>query len=129
MRFMPLLSHPLPPPSAPLQFFHDMGLIGNLLLTQAVHTALYFLSPLAFIQRPASYLRAASDCRAGQGASPNFGFHLMATRPTDEELRGLDLSHLKSIVCGAEPIAADVVRAFAARFRPYGFDPAVFDPA
>ncbi len=39
-----------------------------------------------------------------------------------EDLAGLDLSRWRVALDGAEPVAADVLRRFAERFAPFGFD-------
>nr|BFE74709.1 hypothetical protein GCM10020092_080100 [Actinoplanes digitatis] len=44
--------------------YHDMGLIGGLLLPAYRGYPVTFMSPLAFLKRPARWLRAVSDFRA-----------------------------------------------------------------
>src|SRR5262249_42047155 len=54
--------------------------------------------------------------------APNFAFGLCAKRIRDEELEGADLSCLRVVVNGAEPIAPVVLRRFSERFSRFGFD-------
>jgi acyl-CoA synthetase (AMP-forming)/AMP-acid ligase II len=73
------------------------------------------------VARPALWLRAISRYRATVSAAPNFAYALATTRITDDELEGVDLSSWRVALDGAEPISAAVLRAFAARFAPWGF--------
>ena len=56
-----------------------------------------------------------------RSASRNFGFDLCLRRIKDRDLEGLDLSPWRTAGCGAEPIHAQTLEAFAARFAPVGF--------
>jgi len=47
----------------------------------------------------------------------------------DRDLEGLDLSHVRVAGCGAEPIQADTLRAFADRFSRIGFSEKAFVPS
>jgi len=60
--------------------------------------------------------------------APNFAFELCADRILPEQAHGLDLSTLKVMFCGAEPIRATALRAFETRFATAGFDPQSFYP-
>ena len=44
-------------------------------------------------------------------------------------MHGLDLASLRQLIVGAEPIRADVLRAFAQAAEPYGFDATAISPA
>ena len=46
----------------------------------------------------------------------------------DADLRGLDLSALKLVANGAEPVSVGTLRRFTERFRPYGFRPEAMAP-
>jgi acyl-CoA synthetase (AMP-forming)/AMP-acid ligase II len=106
--------------------YHDMGLIGGLL--QPVHAGLHCLmmSPLAVIKRPARWLEAMSKHRATVTGGPNFGYDLCVRRIDDELCDDLDLSAWRVAFNGAEPIRAETVRAFSAKFERCGFDPNAF---
>ena len=47
---------------------------------------------------------------------------------TPEDCEGLDLSTWKLAFNGAEPVREDVMRQFAEKFEPYGFDYKSFYP-
>jgi fatty-acyl-CoA synthase len=105
-----------------LPLYHDMGLIGCLLL--AVHRPgpLTLLGPEVFLGRPALWLRAIARHKATISVAPNFAYGLCLRRIKDEEVRGLDLSSWHLALNGAEPVAPQVLRKFAERFAANGFD-------
>jgi acyl-CoA synthetase (AMP-forming)/AMP-acid ligase II len=77
------------------------------------------LTPQAFIKRPAEWLRAISQHRATVSFAPNFAYDLCVRRVG--ETAGLDLSTWRVAGCGAEPVHAATLAAFAAKFAPAGF--------
>ena len=111
-----------------LPLYHDMGLIGCLLLAVVHPGPLTLLGPETFLARPALWLRAISRKRATISVAPNFAYGLCARRVRDEDLRGVDLSSWRFALNGAEPVAPAVLRRFAERFAPWGFDARAFMP-
>ncbi|AKJ68191.1 1-acylglycerol-3-phosphate O-acyltransferase [Pandoraea thiooxydans] len=105
-----------------LPLYHDMGLIGAWFAPMYYGLPLVVTSPMTFLARPASWLRLIDQYRGTMTTAPNFAYERCARRLKDDELRGLDLSSLRFAVCGAEPVSPDTMRAFAARFKPCGFD-------
>lgn len=108
--------------------YHDMGLIGNLLhpITLGVSTVL--MSPFAFIKRPYLWLAGISRFAITTTGGPNFAFDLCVDRVSEEQKQGLDLSSLRLLYNGAEPLRAATFHRFAAAFAPCGFNPAAFYP-
>ena len=104
-----------------LPLYHDMGLIGCWLGALYFGIPIAILSPLAFLTRPARWLRAIHRHRATISASPNFGFDLCARRIADEELSGLDLSSWRLAMNGAEPVSPATIERFTRRFNSCGF--------
>jgi acyl-CoA synthetase (AMP-forming)/AMP-acid ligase II len=104
-----------------LPLYHDMGLIGCLLLAVARPGPLTLIPPEVFLARPALWLRAISKKRATLSVAPNFAYGLCARRIRDDELRGVDLSSWRFALNGAEPVAPAVLRRFVERFSPHGF--------
>jgi 1-acyl-sn-glycerol-3-phosphate acyltransferase len=111
-----------------LPLYHDMGLIGAWLGALCIGFPLVVMSPLSFLARPARWLRAISDHRATLSASPNFGFELCARKARDEDLEGVDLSRLRLLFNGAEPVSADTLEHFTSRFAAYGLRPEAIAP-
>lgn len=104
-----------------LPLYHDMGLIGAWLGSLYFAAPLFVMSPLSFLARPANWLWAIHRFRATLSAAPNFGFELCVNKIDEASLKGLDLSSLRMVANGAEPVSAYTLRRFCEKFRRYGF--------
>jgi len=118
-----------------LPFFHDMGLITALLSPVLGHN-FTFMTPAAFVRRPGRWIREmarkpedAPDCEVFTVA-PNFAFEHAAVRgvPKDGE-PPLDLSNVKGILNGSEPVSPSSVRKFLDAFAPYGLRETAVKPS
>lgn len=109
--------------------YHDMGLILNVLQTLYVGTLCVLMAPVSFMQRPLNWLRAISDYRAEFATAPNFAFDLCVDRFRPDQMAGIDLSHWKIALNGAEPVRAETMERFTKIFAPYGFAPDACSPA
>ncbi|MBI5533993.1 MAG: fatty acyl-AMP ligase [Deltaproteobacteria bacterium] len=108
--------------------YHDMGLVGHV-FTPIVCGAHQVLLPTShFLVRPACWLRLLSRVKATQTTSPNTGYSMCVHRVPREQRAGLDLSHLRQALVGAEPVLPDTLDAFAQAFEPAGFSPTAFRP-
>ncbi len=81
------------------------------------------MSPLSFLARPQSWLWASHRYRATVSAAPNFAFELCLKQIDDADLEGLDLSSLRYVANGAEPVSIHTLRRFTERFGRFGFSP------
>ncbi|MBC7544102.1 MAG: fatty acyl-AMP ligase [Candidatus Sericytochromatia bacterium] len=104
-----------------LPLYHDMGLIGGLLMPLCCSGTMVLLSPQSFLFDPKRWLWAIHNYRATISTAPNFAYQMLATRLSDVELAGLDLSCWRLALSGAEPVVPGTLAAFHARFAPYGF--------
>lgn len=104
-----------------LPLYHDMGLIGAWFVPIFTGVRLVVMSPLAFLSRPERWLRAIQRHRATISPAPNFAYELCVRKIADKDLQGLDLSSWRAATNGAEPVRAETLERFAARFAPYGF--------
>jgi len=111
-----------------LPLYHDMGLIGAWLGSLYYGASLVIMSPLAFLADPARWLRTIHRHGATLSAAPNFAFELCLKNIQDEDVEGLDLSSLRMLLNGAEPVSPKTVARFTERFLPYGFRPEAFAP-
>jgi len=112
-----------------IPFYHDMGLVLNVLETFYLGALNVVLSPTSFVQRPLTWLRAISKYRAEVSSAPNFAFDLCVSRFRPDQMEGVDLSCWKLAFNAAEPVRAATIEQFAAKFAPYGFDPRTMYPA
>ena len=116
-----------------LPFFHDMGLIA-VMLTPMIGHYCAFMTPAAFVRRPIRWMRELArkpgDAGETYSVAPNFAFDHAAARglPKDGE-PPLDLSNVKAVLNGSEPISASTVRKFNEAFGPYGFRPQAIKPS
>ncbi len=104
-----------------LPLYHDMGLIGAWMVPLYSGNPVAIMSPLAFLSRPERWLWAIHRHRATMSPAPNFAYELCLRRIADADLQGLDLSCWRAALNGAEPVRADTMERFAARFASYGF--------
>lgn len=104
-----------------LPLYHDMGLIGAWLGSLYHAMPLVLMSPLTFLARPASWLRAISEYRGTLSAAPNFAYELVARKLPEAELDGLDLWSWRLAFNGAEPVIPATLEAFAQRLGGVGF--------
>jgi fatty acid CoA ligase FadD32 len=116
-----------------LPFFHDMGLITTLIST-VVGYRFTFMTPAAFVRRPSRWIRelARKEGDIGQtiSAAPNFAFEHAALRGLPKEGEPpLDLSNVKAILNGSEPVSAASLRKFNEAFGPYGFREEAIKPS
>jgi acyl-CoA synthetase (AMP-forming)/AMP-acid ligase II len=108
---------------------HDMGLVGMALAPVYSARTAVLLPPPMFVKRPAEWLRAISRHRGTISFAPNFAYDLCVRRIKERELMDLDLSSWRAAGCGAEPIHAPTLEAFAAKFAPAGFRATSFLPS
>jgi acyl-CoA synthetase (AMP-forming)/AMP-acid ligase II len=109
--------------------YHDMGLILCILQSLYVGALCVLMTPVSFLQRPLSWLRAIHEYRAEVAGGPNFAFDLCVKRYRPEEMQGVDLSRWKLAYNGAEPVRAETIERFAAIFAPHGFAANTAHPA
>ncbi|HEX8282700.1 MAG TPA: fatty acyl-AMP ligase [Pyrinomonadaceae bacterium] len=108
--------------------YHDMGLIGQILMPMYAGAWMALMPPGAFLQRPFRWLEAVSNYRATHSGAPNFAYDLCVRKVTEEQRETLDLSHWRVAFNGAEPITAATLDSFAETFAPCGFRRRAFYP-
>ncbi|MFL6683597.1 condensation domain-containing protein, partial [Paraburkholderia graminis] len=106
-----------------LPLYHDMGLIGSVLMPVLCGFQVTLISPLHFLERPARWLAGIARERATVTGGPDFAYRLCTDRVRDAQLAGLDLSSLRVAFCGSEPIRQTTLDGFATRFSAHGLDP------
>jgi len=97
---------------------HDMGLIGFHLFMFANRIQTHLMPTELFIRRPLLWLQFAARHRATITCSPNFGYKHYLKVLGDRSIDGLDLSSVRLIFNGAEPISVDLCEEFLARMEP-----------
>lgn len=109
-----------------LPFYHDMGLVGLVLVPVATQVSVDYLDTRDFAMRPRQWLKLMSDTQATISFSPSFGYELCARRLRPGEASRYDLSRWRVAGIGAEMIRSETLVHFAEALRPAGFDSRAF---
>ncbi len=107
-----------------LPFFHDMGLIGNIMQPLYIGGCSVLMSPTDFLQNPHKWLQLISMHAADTSGAPNFAYDYCVSRISEEQAEGLDLSSWAVAYNGSEMIRPATMQRFCRRFAPQGFRPA-----
>jgi acyl-CoA synthetase (AMP-forming)/AMP-acid ligase II/acyl carrier protein len=97
---------------------HDMGLIGFHLVMFMNRVHAHVMPTELFIRRPLLWLTFAARVRASILCSPNFGYKHYLKVLGERAVEGLDLSAVRFIFNGAEPISVELCDEFLARLVP-----------
>lgn len=108
-----------------LPLFHDMGLILGIGAPMAGGMEAVLMDPLAFLERPARWLRALSASPGAISAAPNFAYAYCASRVTEAEKAYLELSRVVSLINGSEPVRPATIAKFHDAFAACGLRPEV----
>ena len=111
-----------------LPTYHDMGLIGGIIVPVYGAVPIVSMSPAAFLRNPLVWLEAISRHKAAVSGGPNFAYDLCVRKISDEARAKLDLSSWRLAFVGAEPVHAGTLERFAERFGPCGFRAGSFYP-
>ena len=111
-----------------LPTYHDMGLVGGVMVPVFAGATSILFSPTEFLQKPITWLAAISKYRITISGGPNFAYDLCVRKITDEQRATLDLSSWALAFVGAEPVVPATLERFAAAFAPCGFKPSAFYP-
>ena len=99
---------------------HDMGLIGFHLTMLACSMNQYLMPTDLFSRRPLLWLQKASEAKASILCSPNFGYKHYLKALGDKKPDNLQLSSVRLMYNGAEPISIPLCFDFLQRLAPYG---------
>lgn len=118
-------AHLKAPPNATmvswLPFYHDMGLVLGVCAPILSGYRGELMSPVAFLERPARWVRSLAANPSSWSAAPNFAFDLAARKTSDRDLAGLDLGGVLGIISGAERVEAATLHRFVDRFAHFNF--------
>lgn len=112
-----------------LPLHHDMGLFLLLTIGLLTGAGIVLMRPTDFLRRPGEYFRMLSHYGVTVTAAPDFAFELACRVLTDEALDGIDLSRLRILLNGSEPVNAATMARFAERFARTGLRLEALAPA
>ncbi|MFZ5988511.1 MAG: SDR family NAD(P)-dependent oxidoreductase [Bacillota bacterium] len=99
---------------------HDMGMIGFHLLPLALDVNQCIMPTALFIRRPTLWLKKASEHKSTVISSPNFGYGYFLNYFNPETAKDWDLSNIRIIFNGAEPISVELCDKFLDHLKEYG---------
>ncbi|PSL44992.1 amino acid adenylation domain-containing protein [Chitinophaga niastensis] len=102
---------------------HDMGLIGFHLYPMIVGAVQCLMPADLFIRNPLLWMQKASEHKATIICSPNFGYKYFLNHFTAEKGKDWDLSSVRIILNGAEPVSATICRDFMQSLENSGLHP------
>jgi acyl-CoA synthetase (AMP-forming)/AMP-acid ligase II/aryl carrier-like protein len=107
---------------------HDMGLIGFHLMMFANGVHQHLMPTDLFVRRPLLWTDVAARKRVTITCSPNFGYRHFLKVLGDRSADHWDLSSVRLIFNGAEPISAELCEEFLTRLAPAKLDPKAMFP-
>ncbi|MBA2582913.1 MAG: amino acid adenylation domain-containing protein, partial [Bacteroidetes bacterium] len=91
---------------------HDMGLIGFHLTPLFKGIDQILMPTNLFVRQPALWLKKVHEHKATFLASPNFGYKHFLSYYKEDQIKDWDLSHVRRILNGAEPISVALCDKF-----------------
>lgn len=108
---------------------HDMGLIGmHLMMMYAGMSRQYLMPTDLFVRRALLWMKWCTEKRVTITSSPNFGYRHYLRALGDKTLEATDLSCVRLIFNGAEPISVELAEEFLQRMQPHGLRRAAMFP-
>ncbi|MFA4864535.1 MAG: AMP-binding protein, partial [Bacteroidales bacterium] len=98
-----------------MPLYHDMGLFGFHLCPVFAKSNHYLIDPVDFVKKPTIWLDVMDKVRCSITGCPNFGQALLLRYLKNRDEQSWDLSSLKGIVNGAEPISNRIMSDFLDR--------------
>ncbi|MBC2578809.1 AMP-binding protein [Clostridium sp. DJ247] len=96
---------------------HDMGLIGCHMMPLVLNINQFIMSTSLFVRHPILWLKKINKHRATITTSSNFGFRYFLDHLRDKDYPDWDLSCVRKIFNGAEPISVDIINEFLDRLK------------
>ncbi|MFF5084603.1 fatty acyl-AMP ligase [Actinoplanes sp. NPDC000266] len=106
-----------------LPMFHDMGMVGCLLLPMLSGLELVSVTPTDFLSRPLLWAELMSRYGGTITTAPNFAWAVLARQLTRVPDGALDLSALRVAGNGAEPIDPATMAGFVSTATRFGLRP------
>jgi acyl transferase domain-containing protein/acyl-CoA synthetase (AMP-forming)/AMP-acid ligase II/acyl carrier protein len=99
---------------------HDMGLIGFHLTPLFLNINQYILPTSLYIRHPKLWMDKVYEHKVTLTASPNFGYQYFLKAMENKPECDWDLSCIRLVINGAEPISADLCEKFLMALGKYG---------
>ena len=111
-----------------LPLFHDMGMVGFLTVPMQVGAEVISITPMDFLRTPVLWAELMGKYGGTVTAAPNFAYSLLARRLAQAEDGAVDLSSVRYMWNGAEPVDPDTMDALAEAGARFGLNPTALAP-
>ncbi|URZ07164.1 non-ribosomal peptide synthetase [Clostridium felsineum] len=112
---------------APLS--HNLGLVSVHLVSTLMGISQYIMSKKLFVNNPVLWIDKASEHKVSMIYSPNFGFKHFLNANNESIDRNWNLSNIRIVFNGAEPINVELCKLFLSKLKKYGLKQNVMYPA
>ncbi|MDG5481776.1 AMP-binding protein [Mycolicibacterium gadium] len=112
-----------------LPFYHDMGLVLGVCAPPLLGLPAVLTSPVSFLQHPARWMQLLATEPHAFSAAPNFAFELAARKTSDDDMSGLDLGSVESILSGSERVHPTTLKRFVERFARFNLSEKAVRPS
>jgi long-chain fatty acid adenylyltransferase FadD28 len=112
-----------------LPFYHDMGLVLGVCAPILLGFQGVLTDPTSFLQRPARWMHMLASNTHPFSAAPNFAFDLAARKISDDDMAGLDLGNVHTILSGSERVQPATLKRFTDRFARFNLHDNVIRPS
>ncbi len=109
--------------------FHDLGLIFGIMETVFSGSRAVLIPPFIFISNPLFLLQAITRYQATVSGQPDFAFNHCVDKIAESLRAGLDLSSLRVMYSGAEPVRKSTLDRFLSAFSQAGLRAEALIPA
>ncbi|MFT3716334.1 MAG: long-chain-fatty-acid--CoA ligase [Gordonia sp. (in: high G+C Gram-positive bacteria)] len=112
-----------------LPLYHDMGMVGMLLMPMIAGVEAVITTPLAFLRKPQAWAELITRFGGTCTAAPDFAYAVLAKRLRRAPDGAFDLSSLRIAINGAEPIDERSMNLFLDEGARFGLRPEAMLPS
>jgi fatty-acyl-CoA synthase len=112
-----------------LPLYHDMGLVGFMLVPLTTQMSIDYIATRDFARRSLTWLKLISQYGGTLSYSPSFGYELCTRRLREGTEVKLDLKSWRGAGIGGDMVQHPILQKFADAFAPHGFRPTAFVPS
>ncbi|AKN15811.1 acyl-CoA synthetase [Mycobacterium haemophilum DSM 44634] len=112
-----------------LPFYHDMGLVLGVCAPILGGYPAILTGPVSFLQRPARWMHMLAADFPVFSAAPNFAYELATKKISDDDMAGIDLGNIHTLLNGSERVQPATIKRFANRFARFNLHEKVLRPS
>ncbi|MEE2031614.1 fatty acyl-AMP ligase [Rhodococcus chondri] len=112
-----------------LPLFHDMGMVAFLSVPMQVGAEVVSVTPVDFLKAPLLWAELIGKYRGTLTAAPNFAYSLLARKLAQAPDGAVDLSSMRWMWNGAEPVDPETMDTLAEAGARFGLDPSALAPS